>query len=392
MGTSLGNLLALVAITISVATGFYSLLAGAIVHSTVSYLAWAVLWASAAATRPPRDLPLCRLLTPAEINAYRAYHTYLIAPGAAQAFSNLLNGLRLAGLVWATVSLWHGFLWVAIALVAYFFVVSGLVVRLAPDHYMPPQASKGNHTAIEQLALIKAVRDKRESYNAAGRPVLQTGPDRRQARSSSRNVSEDSDWLFVQLTHAGEMFLRHAQLDSLIRQQPTPILAMAIRPDVEALLLGYKLVITAYRLDQGDSDIDVLRVLRTAMTGVFLKTSKENFQQVAHDIATDTGQAIDDSVPLAVKMASLELARTRLSAADSAIAIAVERVRTHSSSPLSSFYADLIAAFGGPGTTEEYERRYGPILQELFAMLQKAMQEHLDQGRLTPHAADGARM
>ena len=171
MGTMIGNLLALVVMVVCAATGFFSFRAGAILHCTVAYMAWVVLKASEVATRPARDPAMSDVafrfpLTPTEMNAYRAYHTYLIAPGAGQAFSAFLNGLRLAGFAWAAASMWYGSLWIAVALVVYFFLVSGLIVRMDPGHYMPPAAANGNSTAIEQLALIEAVHAKRERYNA----------------------------------------------------------------------------------------------------------------------------------------------------------------------------------------------------------------------------------
>src|SRR5690606_12520599 len=90
--------------------------------------------------------------------------TYLRFPGAGQVFSALLNALRLAGLIWAGLSIWVGLYWIGAFLVLYFFLVSGLVVRFDPALYMGNAVRKGNRTAAEQLALIDSVMKKRAAY------------------------------------------------------------------------------------------------------------------------------------------------------------------------------------------------------------------------------------
>lgn len=382
MGTIFGNLIALLIIIISVVTGLFSFEYGAIGYASVAYAVWALLWMANFYTKPRRDAPFCSLLTQVEIDAYRNYHTYIWFPGAAQAFSALLNALRLAGLVWAAVCFWKGIPWTGGALVIYFFLVSGLVVRFDPGHYMPPEARKGNRTANEQLTLIKSVQKKREAYNASeqtekavpARPILS---DPTISPLSSDSIKEHSNWLFQQIVKTSEAFLTSMQQNKLISKQPNAILAMTIRPDVEAALLGYKLVLTAYRLNQAAPAQNVLQILRVAMTGVFLKTIKDDFQREVHQDSITLGKEFDDSLPPDMRKAALKLAETRLKSADMAITAALTGLRAHSLSPFSAFYVDLVPAFGGKASPEELERRYGNILSELFAKLDRVIGERL---------------
>jgi hypothetical protein len=305
----------------------------------------------------------------------------LLAPGGAQALSNWLNGLRLAGLVWAAVALWHGGLWVGLALLLYFFVAGELILRLTPQHYLARGAAKGNAVAIEHLQLIATVRAKRERFYAQD---ADEAPIRRQHKSSSCKTSgpagttrEHADWLFAQALRTGKAFLQYAERAGLVLPQPSPILAMTIRPDVEALLLGYGLVSMAYRGQYKDPAADVLRVLRVAMAGMFLTQAKDIGRHIARTAAHATGRTVNDSMPLEVRKAAFTLANTRLKAVDDAVTLALDRLHAGSPSPLASFYEQLVPAFGGPASAEEYERRYGPILQDLYASLWQSIREFM---------------
>ncbi len=166
MGNLLGNVLALVVLVASAIAGFVSLLVGSVAFASVAYLAWGILWVIDRSTRPPRDMPLCLRLLPSEVEAYRSYHTFLMAPGAGQMFSAFVNSLRIGGLIWAGVCFWNGLPWAGGAFALYYFLVGGLALRLDPVCYIAREAQKGNHVAMEQWALIESVREKREAYNA----------------------------------------------------------------------------------------------------------------------------------------------------------------------------------------------------------------------------------
>ena len=235
MGTIFGNLIALLIIIISVVAGLFSFEYGAIGYASVAYVVLALLWTANFYTKPRRDAPFCSLLTQVEIDAYRNYHTYIWFQGAAQAFSALLNALRLANVVWAVVCFWKGFPWVGGVLVVYFFLVSGLVLRFDPRHYMQIEAQKGNRIAKEELTLIESVQKKRIGYNAnklttKAEPTSPVLSDPSSLGSDA--IKEHSNWLFQQIVKTGEAFLTSMQQNKLISKQPNAILAMAIRPDV----------------------------------------------------------------------------------------------------------------------------------------------------------------
>lgn len=166
--TLIGNVLAVVVLAGAVAAQVLSPLSGPVFLASVAYLAWGVLWIGDRASSPSRTLPMCQLLTAAEVVAYRSYHTHLAAPVAALMFSNFLNGLRLIGFLWAAFSFWQGSLLVGLSLVAYFFVAGGLIVRFAPRYYFSGPAANGNPAAVEHLRLLDAVdRARRRHYEQA---------------------------------------------------------------------------------------------------------------------------------------------------------------------------------------------------------------------------------
>lgn len=374
MGTLVGNFMALLLLAISVAVGLFSFEYGAIGYASIAYVVWILLWAGNFFTKPQHTAPFCSLLTQAELDAYRNYHTYILFQGAAEAFSALLNALRVTSTVLAVICFWKGLPWVGGVLIVYFFLVSGLVLRFNPRHYMQAEARKGNDIANRELSLIESVQKKRIGYNANKIP---TKAMHSEPVLSGLSFKEDSDWLFQHIMKTGEAFLASMQQNNLISRQPNAILAMAIRPDVEAVLLAYKLAVTAYRFHQNVPASNVLLILRVAMAGIFLKTIKEDFQQEVHQDSIMLGKEFDDSLPPDMRKAALKLAETRLKSADTAITAALTGLRANSPSPFSAFYTDLAPAFGGKGSPEELERRYGNILKELFAKLEIAIGERL---------------
>ncbi|MDD2661772.1 MAG: hypothetical protein PHY54_19160 [Methylococcales bacterium] len=166
MGTMMGNFFALIVVVASALVGSVSLEASAITFVAIAYALWLIILLSNFFTKPSKDAPFCQLLYPKEIEAYRTYHLHFGFSGAAQAYSALLNGLRLAGFVWGGLCLWKGLYWMGSASIAYFFVTGGLILKLNPWLYMGTAAQKGNQVASEQLSLIERVQAKREAYNA----------------------------------------------------------------------------------------------------------------------------------------------------------------------------------------------------------------------------------
>lgn len=163
--TNLGNLIALVVICFFATAGYFSIGFGAIGYLALAYLAWAVIWLLTFFATPKADALSRFSFSAAEANAYRRYYLYRWYPGAAEACSAFLNSIRLAGLVWAGVCFWNRLPGAAIALIVYFFVVAGFVVRLNPRYYLVPGAQDGDAAAIAQLALIESVQKKCEAYS-----------------------------------------------------------------------------------------------------------------------------------------------------------------------------------------------------------------------------------
>ena len=166
MGATLGNIMALIVIVASGLVGFVSLEASSITFVMFAYILWILIMLSNVFTKPAKDAPLCKCLSSQEVEVYQRYHLHFWFPGGAQAYSALLNGLRLAGFVWGGLCIWNGLYWLGGLSIAYFFVTGGLILKLNPWLYMGTEAQKGNQVAIEQLALIEAVQAKKEVYNA----------------------------------------------------------------------------------------------------------------------------------------------------------------------------------------------------------------------------------
>lgn len=166
MGTMLGNIVALIVIVASGLVGFVSLEASSITFVVLAYILWLLIMLSNIFTKPKKDAPLCQHLHPQEVEVYQRYHLHFWFPGGAQAYSALLNGLRLAGFVWGGLCLWNGLYWLGGLSIAYFFITGGLILKLNPWLYMGSEAQKGNQVAMEQISLIEAVQAKREAYNA----------------------------------------------------------------------------------------------------------------------------------------------------------------------------------------------------------------------------------
>ena len=105
MGTMLGNVFALIIIIASGLVGFISFEASATTFVITAYFLWLCILLSNHFTRPAKDAPLCKRLSPEEVKAYQRYHIHFRAPGSAQAYSALLNALRFAGIIWGALPL-----------------------------------------------------------------------------------------------------------------------------------------------------------------------------------------------------------------------------------------------------------------------------------------------
>lgn len=161
----LGNIIALVVIVASGLVGFVSFKASSITFVALLYSLWLIIMLSNIFTKPVKHGALSQSLHPREVEVYQRYHLYFWFPSGAQVYSAVLNSLRVAGLIWGGICLWNGLYWLAGLSLAYFFITSGLIVKLNPWLYMGTEAQKGNQVAIEQISLIESVQAKREVYN-----------------------------------------------------------------------------------------------------------------------------------------------------------------------------------------------------------------------------------
>lgn len=165
MGTMIGNILALLLIIVIALVGLVSLDVSTITFITISYSLWLIVFLFNFFTNPSKGAPLCQLLMQEEIETYRRYHLYFWFPVVAEAYSALMNGLRVAGFIWGVVCLWKGLYWLGGVSIAYFFITGGLILKLNPWLYMSAEAQNGNQVAMEQLSLIKRIHAKREAYD-----------------------------------------------------------------------------------------------------------------------------------------------------------------------------------------------------------------------------------
>jgi hypothetical protein len=158
----IGNIIGTVLILIAALFSFVSLTASSIAFLVIVYGSWLLVLGSNIATRPNQHSAGWLLFSPEEFKAYRKYHMHIRFPGAADAYSAVLNIFRIAGVVWAALCFWNSLYWLGTFTLLYFFVSGGLILALSPLHYMLGPARKGNDVAEAQLELIENVREKHE--------------------------------------------------------------------------------------------------------------------------------------------------------------------------------------------------------------------------------------
>ena len=165
MGTLLGNIFALILLTIPALDGLTSLKISSIILITEAYFLWLLVLSVSISTKPKKSNPFCNLLNSGEIKIYQKYHLYLWFPSGSEALSALLNNLRLAGLVWGGLCVWKNLYWYGGLSIGYFFISGYLILELNPLLYLGHGARKGNQLAIDHLSLIEDIQRKRLIYN-----------------------------------------------------------------------------------------------------------------------------------------------------------------------------------------------------------------------------------
>ena len=162
----LGNFLAFIFVVIAAGFGFVSFEASAIAFTAIAYGAWVFVILGQYIMRPPKDAPIFRMFNASEVKAYRTYHSFLMFPGGAEAYSATLNLLRIAGFVWGGLCLWKGYYWLGAADIAYFFVSGKMILTLNPVLYMGRAALTGNDVAARDMSLLESIQSKRNAYNS----------------------------------------------------------------------------------------------------------------------------------------------------------------------------------------------------------------------------------
>jgi len=164
----MGRILAYVVFAVSAIICFVSFKLGVWTYLTLSFAAFLVVWIADMITRPATQKPTALFhwswsYTDEEWEAFRFFHSYIQYKFASNAAADMLHVLRFWGLPLAIACFFEGRPWEGGAIVGYFFVVGGLVARLAPQLYIFEAAKAGDNSAMMQWMLIQNVLSKRET-------------------------------------------------------------------------------------------------------------------------------------------------------------------------------------------------------------------------------------
>jgi len=185
---------------------------------------------------------------------------------------------------------------------------------------------------MKQFPLIGRIQEKLATGKAPPR-------DEARAPIADPSVRSQADWLMEGIRRLA------AEFRSLAGQAGW--VPAATREDhLRALLLAYKLTLTASRQREAGPDREVLALVRLG---------------ILRELA-DADTSGNQSRPL-------------LDSADSDIAASVIRFDAGLPNPLAPFYGDLAPTFGGPCTTGDLAVRYGRIVRHLYDSLQKKLDE-----------------
>lgn len=157
MGVFVGNFLGLLVIAVTVAFGHESLQKATMIFICAAYGIWLLFLIMNLASRPKSDAPFCRELEPADAKLYRHYHTAIDFPLPGQVYAGILNFLRVAGLVYAGLSIWHE-LYVEAGFAFLLFLISAsLIHRNNPWLFLGQRAEKGESRAKAELHALHAL-------------------------------------------------------------------------------------------------------------------------------------------------------------------------------------------------------------------------------------------
>jgi hypothetical protein len=183
-------------------------------------------------------------------------------------------------------------------------------------------------------------------------------------RVASAASEDTADQLFQMVVERAREFLRIGEARDLFVKQTLPGLVFK---ELEAAMLGYKLIVTAARASVGACDGEVDRILRHKMVAVFLSYSRQLSASLAQRVSKPGERAPDTSDYPENVAATLMHAQAVLDDADAQIVGALERLRDGASAPFSVYYPNLRIICGGASPPQEEERLFGPMLRELYA-------------------------
>lgn len=126
-------------------------------------------------------------------------------------------------------------------------------------------------------------------------------------------------------------------------------------PHTRALLLAYKLTVTARRRRDPGPGRELLIELRNEFSAELQEGSLES----------ESGSGLSSGH-----------ATRAIEVADSDTAASLIRFEAGLPDPLAPFYGELAPTFGGPCAGEELEERYGKIVRHLYEAVQKKLDAH----------------
>lgn len=152
------------------------------------------------------------------------------------------------------------------------------------------------------------------------------------------SAQSQADWMLHQLGRVGKAFLAVAEKNKWSAQEG------AMRTDVAAAMIAYRLVLTTYHVHQEQPSRETMRLLRTAMTALLHR-------------AGDTGPKCEELL----KQVEAEVATTTAA------------LRNKSGDAFKSFYANLAPSFGGAADEDELNSRYAATLKDLYSKIESAL-------------------
>jgi len=157
MGIFVGNFLGLLIVSLTVAVGHESLAKAALLFLGTAYGIWLLFWIMNISSRPKVDAPFCQTLAADDLKLYRHYHTAIDFPLPGQVYAGILNFLRVAGLVYAGLSVWRELYIEAGFAVLFFLVTASLIHRNNPWFFLGQRAEKGHARAKLELQGLHAL-------------------------------------------------------------------------------------------------------------------------------------------------------------------------------------------------------------------------------------------